>query len=398
MPLLKTIELRCKMVNVLMKVIPGLLGLLLTISCSENGSGEDPRPDPPEPVTPQITMSKPEFVFGFGGESKYSYCPSALKQEDGTVHLFFCGNPQNLIMVDNIFHIKIHPDGSKTTAKSVLQPGSPGTWDDHHTCDPSVVEGSFKWNNVTYKYAMFFLSNRYGVYYNEIGVAFSNSLDADIWVKFPEQIVKKSWSGDGDQIIGSNSKSWGVGQPSVVSLNGKGKLLLTYTIGDIGGTRIVWSEADFSLMENYTLSPPKTMVSSGLLAIDNKSRDYTCNSEFAINREADKIVMIRPVQPHPTSYPAYLNTALEINYMNLSDFLNLQGSWAPIYRITPEETGYPRNHNAALLHDNFGILQNWEEPVFYFTVSKAAPDVQPAGTSHAEWTYHIWKSQIVKRK
>lgn len=380
-----------------MKFIIGLLGLFLISSCADK-EVEDLLPDKPEPAKPRITMSKPEFVFGFGGESKYSYCPSVLKQADGTIHLFFCGNPQNLIMVDNIFHIKINPDGSKTSPKSVLQPGNPGSWDDHHTCDPSVVEGSFKWNNVSYKYAMFFLSNMHGVYYNEIGVAFSNSLDADSWIKFPEQIIKKSWSGDGDQIIGNNMKSWGVGQPSVVSLDGKGKLLLTYTIGDIGGTRIVWSETDMSNMNAYTITAPQAIVNSGLLTIDKKSRDYTCNSEFAINKEADKIVMIRPVQPHPTTYPAYLNSSLEIVYMNLSDFLNQRGSWAPLYRITPEDTGYPRNHNAALLRDNFGNIQNWEEPIFYFTVSKAAPEVQPLGTSHAEWTYHIWKSQIILSK
>lgn len=314
------------------------------------------------------------------------------------MHLFFCGNPENQIMVDNIFHIKINPDGSQTAPKSVLQPGIAGTWDDHHTCDPSVIEGSFSWNNVTYKYAMFFLSNMYGVYYNEIGVAFSNSLDADSWVKYPKQIVRKTWSDDGDQEIGGGGKSWGVGQPSVVSLDKKGKVLLTYTIGDIGGTRIAWAEADFSNMDSYTISTPMTIVQSGLLAIDNQSRDYTCNSEFAINQDADKIVMIRPVQPMPNDYPAYLNSALEIDYMNLSDFMNQSGSWTPIYRITPDDTGYPRNHNATLLRDNFGHLQDWEEPAFYFTVSKAAPDVQSSGSSHAEWTYHIWKSKVVKSK
>lgn len=374
-----------------------IIGLWLFCSCSDSTPGEEPPVTPPEP-TPTITISKPEFVFSFTGESKYSYCPSALKQEDGSVHLFFCGNPENQIMVDNIFHIKINPDGSQTAPKSVLQPGIAGTWDDHHTCDPSVIEGSFSWNNVTYKYAMFFLSNMYGVYYNEIGVAFSNSLDADSWVKYPKQIVRKTWSDDGDQEIGGGGKSWGVGQPSVVSLDKKGKVLLTYTIGDIGGTRIAWAEADFSNMDSYTISTPMTIVQSGLLAIDNQSRDYTCNSEFAINQDADKIVMIRPVQPMPNDYPAYLNSALEIDYMNLSDFMNQSGSWTPIYRITPDDTGYPRNHNATLLRDNFGHLQDWEEPAFYFTVSKAAPDVQPSGSSHAEWTYHIWKSKVVKSK
>lgn len=184
-----------------------------------------------------------------------------------------------------------------------------------------------------------------------------------------------------------------------MSLDGKGKLLLTYTIGDIGGTRIAWSEANFNDMDNYSISTPQKIVQKGLLAIDNKSQDYTCNSEFAINKETDKIVMIRPVQPHPTDYPAYLNTSLEINYMNLSDFMNQTGKWTSIFRITPKETGYPRNHNATLLKDNFGHLQNWKTPTFFYTVSKSAPSVAPSGSNHAEWTYHIWKSEIqVKEK
>ena len=379
------------------KYLLGLISLCLMCSCSDTAPGETPPIDPPTP-TPTVTITKPEFVFGFQGQSKYSYCPSALKQADGTVHLYFCGNPENLIMVDNIFHIKINPDGTQTAAKSVLQPGVPGSWDDHHTCDPSVIEGNFTWKNTTYKYAMFFLSNMYGVYYNEIGVAFNNDLDTDSWVKYPQQIVKKTWSSEGDQEIGGGGKSWGVGQPSVVSLDGKGKLLLTYTVGDIGGTRIVWTEADFSNMDTYSISTPQTIVQTGLKAIDNQSRDYTCNSEFAIDKDADKIVMIRPVQPMPNDYPNYLNSSLEIDYMNLSDFTNQRGNWTPIYRITPDDTGYPRNHNATLLRDNFGHLQDWEEPEFYFTVSKAAPDVQPSGSSHAEWTYHIWKSKVVKSK
>lgn len=371
-------------------------GIYLMFSCSQ-GEPLEPPIDPPEPIETIPNIATPEFVFGFQGESRYSYCPSVLKQEDGTVHVFFCGNPENLIMVDNIYHIKINPDGTKTTAKSVLQPGVTGSWDDHHTCDPSVIEGSFTWDGTTYKYAMFYLSNMYGVFYNEIGVAFSNQLDADSWVKYPEQIVKKTWSSPGDQEIPGFGNAWGVGQPSVVSLDGKGKVLLTYTVGDIGGTRVVWSEADFSDMDNYTITPAQIIVQSGLKGIDNQSQDYTANSEFAINKDADKIIMIRPVHPHPTDYPAYLNTSLEINYMNFSDFINQKGSWQFIRRIEPKDTGYPRNHNAAFLRDNFGHVEEWEKPTFYYTVSKAAPDVQPSDNNHAEWTYHIWKSQIVKK-
>ena len=82
-------------------------------------------------------------------------------------------------------------------------------------------------DGVAYKYALFFLSNPKEYYYNEIGVAFSNDLDAASWVKYPEQIVKKTWPEEGDQSLGGNAKSWGVGQPSAVSLDKGGKVLVT---------------------------------------------------------------------------------------------------------------------------------------------------------------------------
>ena len=79
------------------KYLLGLISLWLMCSCSDTDPGEPPPIDPPTP-TPTVTITKPEFVFGFQGQSKYSYCPSALKQADGTVHLYFCGNPENLII------------------------------------------------------------------------------------------------------------------------------------------------------------------------------------------------------------------------------------------------------------------------------------------------------------
>ncbi len=377
-----------------LKYLFGLTVLGLILSCSDDRT-ENPIPNPPlpEPNNPIVKITTPQFVFGFVGEKRYAYAPSSLEQEDGSIHMWFCGNPNNTEIIDNIFHVKINPDGTKTTAKSVLQP-TPGHWDSHHICDPAVVEGSFLWNNTTYKYAMFYLTNPYSYYYNEIGMAFSNDLNADSWIKYPDQIVRKTWSEEGDQDMGGGWLAWGVGQPSIVSLDGNGKLLLTYTVGDINGTRIVSSEADFSDMANYTINTPQTIVENGLYAIDNISRDYTANSQFAINVEADKIVMMRPVQPNPTEYPWKINSSLEIDYMNLSDFMNQTGSWTPIKRITPKDTGHPRNHNATLLTNNFGHIENWKEPTFYFTVSKAAPDVQNSNNNIAEWTYHIWRSKV----
>ncbi|MCL2305151.1 MAG: hypothetical protein FWC43_07390 [Planctomycetaceae bacterium] len=51
-------------------------------------------------------------VFGFHGQDRYSYCPSLVKEDDGTVHMLFCGNPDHGVMVDNIYHVRINPDGN----------------------------------------------------------------------------------------------------------------------------------------------------------------------------------------------------------------------------------------------------------------------------------------------
>ncbi|MBQ5485983.1 MAG: sugar-binding protein, partial [Bacteroidales bacterium] len=213
--------------------ILSLFAVLLALTAC---GGTDP--DVPE-ETIEVTdyvFSKPSFVFGFSGQKRYSYCPSVIANADGTSHVYFCGNPNQGTMVDNIYHIVENANGTHTTAVSVLQPSL--SWDSHHTCDPSVIEGSFKMDGTTYKYALFFLSNPKEYYYNEIGVAFSNDLEAASWVKYPQQIVKKTWPDEGDQSLGGNSKSWGVGQPSAVSLDKGGRVLLVYTIGDASGTRL----------------------------------------------------------------------------------------------------------------------------------------------------------------
>ncbi|WP_188753562.1 sugar-binding protein [Parapedobacter defluvii] len=374
----------------------GWMMLISLFSCTKENTPEKPLlPDPTDES--RYDFINQEEVFGFYNQSRYSYCPSLVKELDGNVHLFFCGNPEQLVMVDHIYHIQIHPDGTQTLPESVVQPGPSGSWDDHHICDPSVIGGSFRMGGNTYKYAMFYLTNQYDVYYNEVGVAFSNDLSAGQWVKYPQQLLKKTWAHEGDEQLPNGGKSWGVGQPSAVSLDQKGEVLLTYTVGDKNGTRIEWVRLNLTDMDTYEPIPSTRMVDNGLVNIDYTGRDYTCNSDFAIDPEENVIVMVRPVQPHPTTYPAYLNQSLEVNYMPLDDFLSSSGKWEVMVRIAPYLTGFARNHNAGLERDPYGVLENWKAPVVYYTVSKEAPDVTPSATSHAEWTYHIWRGEVIKQ-
>jgi hypothetical protein len=340
-------------------------------------------------------IARPELVFGFIGENRYSYCPSIIRMKNGDIHMFFCGNPDPNVMVDNIYHI-VNSHSRRSQAVSVLQPSDKGAWDDHHTCDPSVIEGRFRMNGKTYKYAMFYLGCNQEWYYNEIGVAFSNSLSSDSWTKYPSPIVHKPWKEPGDCLKGNGTKAWGVGQPSAVSLDRKGKVLLTYTIGDKASTRQLFSICDFSDMGKPAIGESKVVSTDGLIDMDGR-QDYISNADIAIDRKNDRIVMIRTVHMHSVVYPTYISRAVDIDWMKLSDFMRGEGSWTLIARVGQAQTSFPANHNAGLLRDPYGNISDWEHPVFYFTSSKVSPDVSPEFGKHAEWTYHIYRSQVLGR-
>ncbi len=378
-----------------MKIFRLLPFILLAIpsSCADINTDDNGKDNKPQMIT-TYKMSMPKYVFGFGS-SKYSYCPSALIQEDGTTEIWFCGNPNDEIFVDNVFHITENTDGTVSKAVSVLQPSL--SWDSRHTCDPCVVEGQFKMDGTTYKYAMFYLSNPLEYYYNEVGVAFSNDLHATTWVKYPYQVIYKGWDGEGDQDLGGGSKSWGTGQPSAFSLDKKGKVCLTYTLGDVGGTRVIWRECDFSDMSNPVIGPVNTVTRKGLKDTQKKDEGYLCNADFAVNFEEDKILMIRHVGTNNSVYPAFIPQENEINWMNWTDFKSGLGTWKKMYTIRPVDTGFARNHNSCIARDNFGHIHDWENPTCYFTVSKEAPSVAPGYGTHAEWTYQIYKTTITKK-
>lgn len=369
-----------------------LLSTMILASCADIHRTEVP--DNHGKDVEIIKPSKPVFIFGFGSD-RYSYCPSALVQEDGTTEIWFCGNPNSGIMVDNVYHITEEAYGIVSDPVSVLQPSL--SWDSHHTCDPSVIEGDFKMDGKKYRYAMFFLSNPLDVYYNEIGVAFSNDLKAVKWDKYPEQIIRKTWDDPGDQNLGGGNRSWGVGQPSAFSLDKKGKVCLTYTIGDVGGTRVAWRECDFSDMSSYSIGPLHTVSTAGLEGNDGKPEGYLCNVDFAVNLEEDVIVMAREPHPHDSGYPAFIAPATEVDYMSYKDFLADRGGWKKMFVIDSNISGFPRNHNSCIARDNFGHIKDWQTPTVYFTVSKTAPDVAAQSGRYAEWTYHIYKTTLTRR-
>ncbi|MBP3482721.1 MAG: sugar-binding protein [Alistipes sp.] len=354
-------------------------------SCSsDNGNGG--KTDSGRNVVYELTAL--HKVFGFDGQKRYAYCPSVMTAEDGTTHVWFCGNPTENVFVDNIYHLTIAADGTVSEPESVLQPSGAGTWDSQHVCDPSVVKGEFLCDGHTYSYAMFYLGSSVEYYYNEIGVAFADDPNAATWVKYGKQLVTKTWSEEGEQVLGGG-KAWGVGQPSAFSVDGRGGVILTYTVGDRDGTRVVWRQCNLSDMSHPDTGAAKRMTANGFGNLSGAA-DYTRNMDFMYDAVGRTVYAVRPLNPCPTTYPSYIGSAVEVASIPYGDFRNGTGKWTPLVRVNSVQTGFPRTHNAALERDAYGRAASREKIGVYYTVSRAEPLVSATYGNHAEWSYAIW--------
>ena len=158
----------------------------------------------------------------------YRYAPSTLI-ESGVRHVFYCRNITSRVVVDGIYHAVQAADGTLGAETLVLAPAdSSGTaWDSYHVCDPSVIAGAFYYEGHTYRYLMAYLgvkgrpgdtaSDGAKCINNKVGLAVSDSLTGG-WVRMGANPV----------VITEHTDWWGVGQPSLLSVDGAGKVALFY--------------------------------------------------------------------------------------------------------------------------------------------------------------------------
>lgn len=226
----------------------------------------------------------------------YRYCPATLV-EGGVRHVFYCKNTTANQIVDSIYHATVDAAGNLSGESAVLDPAdSTGTaWDSYHVCDPSVIKGAFVYNNHTYAYLMAYLgvqgrvgdteSDGYRAHNNKVGLAVSDSLDSG-WVRMGTDAV----------VVTDKSGTWGVGQPSLVSLDNAGKVALFYA-GDYG-TRML--ALDFTNADKTTASLTQKVGSEGSpvsragvsdLAGTTTKMTIT-NADFAYNPSTGRLYMI----------------------------------------------------------------------------------------------------------
>ena len=358
---------------------------------------------------------KGEVVFTdelFGddiNENFYNYCPSVMI-EGRTMHIWYCSNEKSGNVTDYVAYRKgtLHDDGKWTFSekKLVLGPGEKGAWDCRHVCDPSVVKGEFHYNGTVYNYLMAYLGCLTSdVTKNEVGIALAQSPEGP-WIK-PENInpIADFFSDYNLSRTESNSgnpanTAWGYGQPSLVSVDKQGQIILFYSAGTTTGTYTVAELWDLSNV-NAPVEKHSLMVSNKGITNSGGGSDVINNADFAYDPQTGRLYCIKEDFPYPTdndiNWIAGSNSIFYVeigkdNALSTRIFEDYNYTWTMAGKIDAGATGYKRNHNCAIVTDEYGWITDSLRLSFVYTMSMLPgdyPDWSTGGQWPALHTYRL---------
>ena len=342
---------------------------------SETAEKSDTESQEPQKI---VLPSSNDLQFTNEKNGIYNYCPVAMQLSDGTVYIYYCTNKESYKVIDYVGCRKgvRGEDGSIVWGeeKIVFSPSESG-WDSHHVCDPSVIAGDFEYGGEHYGYLLAYLGcTSYDNQENKIGIAVANTPEGPFvrvgtkplidFVKDPSVSVFQ----------------WGVGQPSLVSLDKKGRVQLFYTRGDKDGTRLMMDEWELSDLDAPLKVSTTTVSRSGLRDL-NDALDFMNNADIVYDAESNRYYSTSDCHPNPESTPNFISSHFRINYFEKKASM-MMVSWLPLITVTPKITGFSRNHNTGFLRDQYGhTTQNGYLTVFY-TMSVTGND--------SLWSYRIY--------
>ena len=314
----------------------------------------------------------------------YNYCPTTIELDDGTRYVYYCTNQTSYEIIDYVGCRKGTPnkDGSYTWgAETVVFSPSTNLWDSMHTCDPSVIKGSFTYNGTTYPYLMAYLGcTSTDNQENKVGLAVASSPEGPFIRVGTTPIV------DFTKDTSSTVFQWGVGQPSLISRDKAGKVWLFYTRGDLNGTRTVVRECDFSNLNAPVLGNEVKVSTKGLVELDGDD-DIINNADFAYDSAKNRFYSASDCHPNPSSEPNYISSHFRVNYFNGNDFA--KASWKYLDTVGPNETSFARNHNVGLVRDEYGHTLSDGYLTVYYTVSVEG--------STSLWSYRIYNYNLLMK-
>lgn len=359
------------------RILPVILMSFLLTGCAFNndnpstGGNNPPVEEVKETFIPKVGEVKMLFDDGTIGETnKYNYCPSYFI-EDNIAHVYYCTNKDEGNVTDYVGYRKGEVVNNKVkysdNSQYVLTHGEMGSWDSRHACDPSVVKGEFKYHGEEYNYLMAYLGCvPSDCTQNETGIAVSKTPDGP-WIKcdFKEDGVTKINPIVPFSDFSCNETSWGTGQPSLVSVDKKGRVLLFTTVGATNGTFTNLREYDFSDIDNYKLLRERVSINIDGIRGSTGSASFINNADFGYDEVNKRIIMSKPRQffGNDGKSPNFIADTIDVYYIDdtegseIGDVLfagkNTTKIWKLIGSVNESLTGFLRNHNTGLVTDEY---------------------------------------------
>lgn len=299
----------------------------------------------------------------------FNYCPAILV-EDGVMHIWYCTNKTSGVIMDHIGYrtgTQTEDGKWKFSEQQIVLAPTPGTWDGRHTCDPAVIKGEFKMQGETYNYLMSYLGCVTEDYSkNETGIAVSKS-PAGPWIKVDSLNPIVPW-GDpkifGDGTDRNGYTSWGTGMPALISVDGKGEVLLFFQTASRGTGIQRW---DLSDLDNPQVKFDVARNNNGIL----NSQGVKCGvgiTDYAYDPVAKRFYVfgVTNEKNPPNITETLVNSHCVLAYIDnvestehLCELLETNNySWINVGYVGPAQTGWDRNHNPGIVRDPYGYIMD----------------------------------------
>ncbi|MBO4573492.1 MAG: hypothetical protein J5762_07020 [Clostridia bacterium] len=328
-------------------------------------------------------LSEVDFKSVLFGESLdetkiYNYCPAIITEKDGdgndVMHVWYCTNKDSGVIVDHIGYrtgVKQANGKWKFSEERIVLAPTENTWDSEHTCDPAVIRGEFNYHGEKYNYLMAYLGCTTTDYQkNETGIAVAKELGGP-WVKIDEVNPIVPWYDDGNidteearyqSYQGTTSIYWGTGMPALLSVDGKGEVLL-FNQSTLRGTAV--RRIDLSDVANPVVKYTVSLSSNAILNSQNGSCRVSI-PDFAYDETTGRLYVVSVTnEKNPADITKTLvNSHSAVAYVEgLEDMEAVSAaiktgtlSWKMLGYVGPNETGWERNHNPGMVRDEYGRI------------------------------------------
>lgn len=296
------------------------------------------------------------------GNSVYNYAPTILL--DGRYRMWWCGQPPNQAVAgDHILYAESSSldgpfksrDGS-AAFDVVFSPTGNGSFDNEHTCDPSVVRAN-------------------GTYYLFYGAEQHDGLPTTIGVASGPDGINWSRLNNDKPIVTQSSQqttksTYGAGQPSTIYMNGMFYMLFTDTTGagsdGNGGGQYVWRSADATFQSNV-----EVLTSTGwqtMTAANSRSRSIVdANTvDWQYSDALDAFIIAHDSQANETTLTFLDPNDFSVKYADI----NMAGDWTE----GPGIVSRPDKHSVVSTTNDCGRV-----PVDVIRSSTGKP---PTGLAH----------------